>query len=61
MITPVKDNRLKQILKEILEIYLKDTAQARVLCPDGSYKRLRDKVKKEELFSAQDFFAERGY
>ncbi len=61
VITPVKDNRLKQILKEILEIYLKDTAQARVLCPDGSYKRLRDKVKKEELFSAQDFFAERGY
>lgn len=61
VITPVKDNRLQQILKEILEIYLKDTAQARVLCPDGSYKRLRDKVKKEELFSAQDFFAERGY
>jgi len=61
VITPVKDNKLQQILKEILEIYLKDTAQARVLCPDGSYKRLRDKVKKEELFSAQDFFAERGY
>jgi polyphosphate kinase len=61
VITPVKDNKLKQILKEILEVYLKDTAQARVLCPDGSYKRLRDRVKKEELFSAQDFFAERGY
>lgn len=61
VITPVKDNKLKQILKEILEVYLKDTAQARVLCSDGSYKRLRDRVKKEELFSAQDFFAERGY
>lgn len=61
VITPIKDDNLRNELKEILEIYLKDTAQARVLCPDGSYKRLRNTVKKENWFSAQDFFAERGF
>lgn len=61
VLTPIKSESLKEELKEILEIYLKDTAQARLLCSDGSYKRLRNLVRKENLFSAQDFFAERGY
>lgn len=61
VITPIKNESLKKELKDILEIYLKDTAQARVLYPDGSYKRLRNSLKKDNLFSAQDFFAERGY
>ncbi|GIU81050.1 MAG: polyphosphate kinase 1 [Acidobacteria bacterium] len=61
VVVPIKDEDLRDELKEILEIYLRDTAQARVLLPDGSYERLREKAPSSEWFSAQDFFAKRGF
>lgn len=59
VVVPIVDKNLREHLKEVLEIYLRDTAQARVLRSDGSYERLRENKTAEELFSAQSFFAER--
>jgi polyphosphate kinase len=39
IIFPVENSRLVQRLKEILDVYLADQAQARYLQPDGSYTR----------------------
>jgi len=61
VMVPIKDQDLREELKEILEIYLRDTAQARVLRNDGTYERLREKTPPSNWFSAQDFFAKRGF
>jgi polyphosphate kinase len=61
VVVPIKDEDLREKLKEILDIYLRDTAQARILLPDGSYERLREKMPQSNWFSAQDFFAKRGF
>ena len=53
---PVEDPALKKQLRdETLEVYLKDTANAHVLQPDGTYLRLRP-APGEAPFSAQDWF-----
>jgi polyphosphate kinase len=39
IIFPVENSRLVQRLKEILDVYLADQAQARYLQPNGSYTR----------------------
>ncbi|RUM87214.1 MAG: polyphosphate kinase 1 [Thermovibrio sp.] len=38
-LVPIRDERCKEKLKEILEIQLRDTAKARILQSDGTYKR----------------------
>jgi polyphosphate kinase len=42
VVFPVEDPELVRFLRdEVLERYLKDTARARVMLPDGSYERVR--------------------
>jgi polyphosphate kinase len=42
LLTPIDDPKLKKRLKEdVLEAYLRDTAKARRLLPDGTYERIR--------------------
>ena len=48
---PVEEPELKEKLKEILEIQLKDTAKARILQPDGSYVR-----PERRDFNSQEYF-----
>ena len=50
---PVEEPANKALLKRILDIYLMDTRKARVLMPDGSYRRLEPEPE-EESFSSQD-------
>jgi polyphosphate kinase len=39
---PVEDPRLRQqVVRDILQVHLRDTAQTRVLTPDGTYRRPR--------------------
>ena len=49
-LVPIKDDKLKEKLKEILEIQLKDTAKARILQSDGTYKR-----PEKRDFNSQEF------
>ena len=52
VLTPIADEKMKWFLKEqYLESYLKDTAKARELQPDGSYRRAE--AKDSEPFNAQ--------
>jgi len=56
VVAPINDSQLKRIFKdEILDAYLRDTAKARRLKPDGMYERMRP-ASGEESFSSQDFF-----
>jgi len=58
---PIEEAAIKkQIRDEILEVYLRDTAQAHELQSDGSYLRLHP-APGESAFSAQDWFlSQRG-
>ncbi len=60
---PIKDAMLKhRVRSEILEAYLADNVQARILLPDGSYvdaaSLSRRKGKRMVRFSAQEFLIE---
>lgn len=50
---PVEDPDNKRILKEVLDIYLTDNKKARILNPDGTYRR-RKPEPGEPDFCAQD-------
>ncbi len=50
-LVPIKSEKLKEKLKEILEIQLKDTAKARILQSDGTYTR-----PEKRDFNSQEFF-----
>jgi polyphosphate kinase len=53
VLTPVNDVKLKQYLKdELLAAYLRDTAKARMLSPDGSYKKALP-AEDEKAFDSQ--------
>ena len=57
---PVEDAGLKrQVRDDILEVYLRDTAQAHELQPDGSYVRLHP-AEGEAAFSAQHWLRTQG-
>lgn len=56
IIFPVEDEKLKTELMHILDIQLNDNLKARILQPDGSYKRA-DRRGKAPL-CAQDYFCE---
>jgi polyphosphate kinase len=52
VLTPVADDKMRWFLKEqYLDAYLRDTAKARELQPDGTYRR--PEVEDDEPFSAQ--------
>ncbi|MDQ3181208.1 MAG: polyphosphate kinase 1 [Acidobacteriota bacterium] len=54
-ITPIKDERIKQYIKEILSAYLKDNANARILKADGNYEKLTAESE-ESTFDVQQYF-----
>ncbi|HMS39266.1 MAG TPA: polyphosphate kinase 1 [Pyrinomonadaceae bacterium] len=55
VIVPIKEPKIRQYLKEtLLDAYLRDTANTRVLNADGSYKRVSQNAAHN--FSAQMFF-----
>ncbi|HEX8746972.1 MAG TPA: polyphosphate kinase 1 [Pyrinomonadaceae bacterium] len=55
VIAPVKDERLKARLKEILDIYLADNVKARRLLSDGSYERVKP-APSEKRINSQTYF-----
>jgi polyphosphate kinase len=56
IVCPVEDPRLKRHLKDdVLEAYLRDNVNARELCADGTYERVRP-VNNEEPFDSQMHF-----
>jgi polyphosphate kinase len=56
VITPVKDPKIRRRIKdEILDIYFKDTQNARVLGSDGTYRKIKP-AKDEMPFSSQMYF-----
>jgi polyphosphate kinase len=55
---PILNAEIRRYLKEtVLEAYLKDNVNARVLRPDGSYRRLSNNGS--DAFDSQMFFAGR--
>ena len=54
---PIDDPILrKEILENILEVYLKDTEKGHILDADGTYKPAREGLdNQEELFSSQEW------
>ncbi|HEX8369553.1 MAG TPA: polyphosphate kinase 1 [Pyrinomonadaceae bacterium] len=55
VVVPIKDAGIRQYLKDVvLEAYLRDNANARILNPDGSYQKIS--AKDSEPFSSQMFF-----
>ena len=55
VVVPVKDDKIRRYLKEnILDVYLRDNVNARVLRPDGSYKSVSNNGS--DAFSAQMHF-----
>ncbi|ADU97282.1 Polyphosphate kinase [Thermovibrio ammonificans HB-1] len=50
-LVPVEEPKLKEKLKEILKIQLRDTAKARILQPDGTYVR-----PEKRDFNSQEYF-----
>ncbi len=40
VVAPINDERLRQQLKDVLEVYLRDNVKARRLMPDGTYARV---------------------
>jgi polyphosphate kinase len=58
VVAPVKDPALRRYLKEVvLDTYLRDNVQARVLRPDGSYARVAP-AQEMESFNSQIYFQE---
>ena len=57
IVFPLKDEKIKQQAKHILDIQLADNLKAHILQPDGSYEKI-DKRGKKMLICAQDYFCE---
>ncbi|MGI6072259.1 MAG: polyphosphate kinase 1 [Lachnospiraceae bacterium] len=53
---PVHDARLREQLKWILDLQLRDTAKASLMLPDGTYRRKHSEVP----FDSQDFFTQQS-
>ena len=60
-IVPINDARLRESIKqEILEIYLKDNVNARILNPDGTYQKIVAKSEEAE-FASQMYFVGKDF
>lgn len=56
VVFPIEDNRQVRHIRDIaLETYLRDNLRARVMLPDGSYKRLKPGEKDQPVDSQQAF------
>ena len=56
VVVPIKDKRIHRNIKEnILDIYFKDTANAQLLKPDGSYEKI-EPAEGEIPFDSQQYF-----
>ncbi|ATW26299.1 RNA degradosome polyphosphate kinase [Candidatus Formimonas warabiya] len=51
---PIEDEQLKSRVKKILETYLQDNVNARILNPDGSYRRVEKRGRR--ALDCQDYF-----
>jgi polyphosphate kinase len=56
LLFPIEDTNNKKILKDILEVYLKDVVKARILNMDGTYKNINKKGKKN--INSQEYLFE---
>ena len=57
----VEDQRhIRYLRDEFLPTYLNDNRQARIMLPDGSYKRLEPEDKEPEISSQAAFLAARS-
>jgi polyphosphate kinase len=55
-IAPINDKKIKSFIKgEILDVYLRDTVNARLLNADGTYRKLEPESK-DEAFDSQMYF-----
>lgn len=57
IVFPLKDERIRQEAKHILDVQLADNLKAHILQPDGSYEKI-DRRGKKTLLCAQDYFCE---
>lgn len=58
---PIQDMRLvEHIRDDILRIYLADNVKARILLPDGTYKRIQPEPGAEHINAQEWFIAHRG-
>ncbi|MGI9036687.1 MAG: phospholipase D-like domain-containing protein, partial [Pyrinomonadaceae bacterium] len=56
VVVPVKDKKIHHNIKEnILDVYLRDTANAQLLKPDGSYEKIQP-AEGETPFDSQAYF-----
>jgi polyphosphate kinase len=53
IVFPVNSNKLKDELKTILEIYLRDNVKARLLNPNGTYNFIQRKSKDKQIYSQE--------
>ncbi len=58
---PIEDPALKQAVKHILEVHLRDTAKARRMLPDGSYERIQPPEGEMPMDSQQWMIDYRGF
>lgn len=58
LLFPVEDKYNRSIVKEILEISLRDTVKARILRRDGSYSRIDKRGK--EIINSQEYFSKQA-
>lgn len=60
LLFPIEDVALRaHVVHEVLPAYLRDTANARILLPDGSYQRIQP-ARGERPFDVQAWFASEG-
>ena len=58
---PIEDIALRDhVIRDVLPAYLRDTANARILLPDGSYQHLQP-PHGERPFDVQAWFASAGH
>ena len=55
---PIYSQKIKSRIMDIFGILMKDTASARLMLPDGSYKRLRAGA---ENLCAQEYLYDKAY
>src|SRR3989440_400844 len=59
VVCPVDDPELRNYLKRVLDVYLRDNLNARLLSADGCYKRV-SRGAGDEDFDSQIYFEDRG-
>ncbi len=58
VVAPVRDERLRQQLQDVLAVYLRDNVKARRLLPDGTYEHVRPTGDEKQAVNSQLFFSQ---